>query len=298
MAGRLPPVVVIGASAGGVEALTRLVSKLPADLHAAVFVVLHIPSHTASQLDTILDRVTTMPVRTAQDGDPIEAGRIYVAEADRHLMIDGDGVRVTFGPREGRLRPSIDVLFRSAAATAGPRVIGVVLSGTLDDGTSGLWSIKDRGGQALVQDPATALFPGMPASAIQHVDVDAVLSLDALADAISDRARAMPDGPVLVDVPERLQVETLIAREGNGLQAGVMQLGQVSANTCPECQGVLVQIEEGPITRFRCHTGHAYSMQSLLAAVDRTIQDKLWSAVRVVEERVLLLQQMSKLAPK
>lgn len=293
MHGHVPPVVVIGASAGGVEALTHLVGRLPADLHAAVFVVLHIPSHTRSQLAAILDRASALPAQTACDGDLIEAGRIYVAAADRHLMVDGERMRVTYGPREGRVRPSIDVLFRSAAASAGPRAVGVVLGGMLDDGTSGLWNIKDRGGHALVQDPASTLFPSMPESAIRHVDVDGVLSLDALAHAITGLVAAMPVAPETRDVPERLQIENLIAREGNGLQAGVMGLGQMSANTCPECHGILVQIEEGPITRFRCHTGHSYSLQTLLVEVDRSIQARLWEGVRLVEERILLLRQMA-----
>jgi two-component system chemotaxis response regulator CheB len=279
-----------------VEALSRVVSRLPADLPAAVFVVLHIPAHSPSQLDAILDRASPLPATTARDGDPIEPGRIYVPEADRHLMVDEETVRVTYGPREGRLRPSVDVLFRSAAAAFSRRAVGVVLSGTLDDGTSGLWNIKDRGGIALVQDPATAMFAGMPESAIRHVDVDAVMAPAELAQEIDRRVRAMDDTPEQRDVPERLRIENLIAREGNGLQAGVMKLGVISPNTCPECHGVLVEIREGSILRYRCHTGHSYSLEALLADVDHCIQARLWDTVRVVEERILLLRQMADLA--
>jgi two-component system chemotaxis response regulator CheB len=178
----VPPIIVIGASAGGVPAISALVSRLPGDLDAAVFVVLHIPAHTPSHLASVLGRVATLPVQAAVDGDPLVASRIHVAVADRHLMVDHDRMRLTYGPREGRMRPAIDVLFRSAAAAFAPRVVGILLGGMLDDGTSGLWAIKDRGGCALVEDPAATPFPSMPESAIRHVAVDAVLPVERLAD--------------------------------------------------------------------------------------------------------------------
>jgi two-component system chemotaxis response regulator CheB len=289
-------VVVIGASAGGVGALSTLVRALPADMDAAVFIVLHIPPHTPSNLAIVLGRDSAMPVATARDGDPIVPGEIRVAATDRHLVVDPHVMRLTYGPREGRARPSVDVLFRSAAAAYGPRAIGLILTGLLDDGTAGLWAIKDRGGRALVQDPATAQFPSMPESAIRHVAVDAVLPLDGLADAIL----AMTKRPLPIPsqgVPDWMRIENLIAREGNGLKAGVMGLGAISPYTCPDCHGVLIQIEQGSIQRFRCHTGHSYSLQTLLAETNRAIQSQLWDTVRTIEERILLMRQLAHLAP-
>lgn len=296
MSDPVPHVVVIGASAGGVGALTTLVRALPADLDAAVFIVLHIPPHTPSNLASVLERVSTLPVAIAGDGEPIVAGQIRVAATDRHLVIDPDVMRLTYGPREGRVRPSVDVLFRSTAAAYGPRAIGVVLTGLLDDGTAGLWAIKDRGGRALVQDPATAHFSSMPESAIRHVAIDAVLPLEGLAEEIVTMTRQplpMPNE----DVPAWMRIENLIAREGNGLKAGVMDLGGISPYTCPDCHGVLVQIEQGSIVRFRCHTGHSFSLQTLLAQTNRAIQSQLWDTVRTIEERILLMRQLAQLAP-
>lgn len=290
----LRAVVVMGASAGGVEALKRIVANLPGDLPAAVCIVLHIPSTQPSRLREVLSPVSRLPVLSADDGMPLQAGRIVVARPDRHLMVDRGRLRVTRGPKESRMRPAVDVLFRSAAAAYGPQVIGVVLSGGLDDGTAGLWAIKDRGGVALVQDPATADFPSMPESARAQVDVDAAVPLDRIASEIERRVRSMPL-PVAppADVPERMQVENLIAREGNGLQAGSLALGTKTAYTCPECHGALVEIVEGRVVRFRCHTGHAYSIRSLLTDVDEAIDRSLWDALRAAEERILLLRRIA-----
>ena len=177
-------VVVIGGSAGGVEALLDLVPGLPADLPAAVLVVVHLSPHSPSELARVLANVAQLPVAAAADGETIRAGRIYTASADRHLMIDGSRMRLTNAPKESRHRPAIDVLFRSAADTFGDRVTGVVLTGMLEDGSAGLWAIKDRGGVALVQTPASAAYPDMPRSARRQVEVDAVLDIDALAGAI------------------------------------------------------------------------------------------------------------------
>jgi two-component system chemotaxis response regulator CheB len=294
-----PNIVVVGASAGGVEALSRLLGALPADLPAAVFVVLHIPSHTPSELPLVLDRVSALRVVSAHDGQAIEAGTVYVAPTDRHLMLQGDTVRVTRGPKECRVRPAIDVLFRSAATQHGACVIGVILTGTLDDGTAGLWAIKDHQGVALVQDPQEAAFSSMADSAIAHVGVDLVAPITQLAQEIVRRT-----GKAHVMVPRdpssgrRHRVENEIASNGNGLRSGVMDLGTVSKYTCPDCHGVLVQIEEGSIVRFRCHTGHAFSLKTLIAEVNDAIDTGLWDTLRAVEERVMLLHQMADLAGK
>ena len=291
---RAQRVVVIGASAGGVEALLELFKLLP-PVPAAVLVVLHIPAHTPSNLSSVLATVASMPVVVAVDGDPLRPGEIYVASADRHLAMDGNGLRVTRGPKESRMRPAIDVLFRTASATYGPRAIGVVLSGTLDDGTAGLWAIKERGGIALVQNPRQAKFGSMPESAIQHVAVDLVGDVRELADAISNMTNEPVASADTSDVEGNHDIENEIAMSGNGLRAGVMTLGQVSTYTCPDCHGVLVQIEEGPIVRFRCHTGHAFTLKSLLAEINTSIDHGLWDAIRAIEERILLLRQTASL---
>lgn len=289
-------IVAIGASAGGVEALTGLFRALPPQVDAAFFVVLHIPSHSPSQLDAILASATRMPVAPARDGEPIRGGRVYVAQPDRHLMA-GDGVvRLTRGPKECRMRPSIDVMFRSVALHCGPRAVGVILSGALDDGSAGLWAVKDRGGTALVQAPDEAGFSSMPQSAMRHVAVDKVGTVQALAAEIVRLSQAGPGAHADRAPAAGLALESLIADEGNALQHGVLQLGVPSSYTCPDCHGVLVQIREGTIVRFRCHTGHAFSIQTLLAEVNDAIDNGLWATIRAMEERLLLLRQLAGLA--
>lgn len=289
-------IVVIGASAGGVEALRGFFHALPTGLEAAFLVVLHIPSDTPSQLDRVLSYSTKLPVDIAQDGEPIRNGHVYVASADRHLMATAQGIRLSRGPREGRSRPSIDVLFRSAATAFGSRVIGVVLSGALDDGTAGLWAIKDHQGVTLVQAPGEAMHPSMPQSAIAHVLVDLVGTVQALAARVGELVGTAAPEVMPTTASQLLALENHIAMEGDALKAGVMNLGKVSPYTCPDCHGVLVQIEEGPIVRFRCHTGHAFSLKTLLAEINEAIDNGLWATLRAVEERVMLLRQMEALA--
>jgi len=289
-------VVVIGSSAGGIDALRKFFSSFPHDTSASFLVVQHLSPHSASELDRILQKCTRMHVAFAQDGQRLMPNTVYLAPQDRHLMIEGNQVRVTRGPKECRARPAVDVLFRSAALSFGPRVIGVILTGALDDGTAGLWQIKDRKGLAFVQDPDEAPYSSMPVSAIEHVKVDHVGTINTLVLEIVKMLATRAQLPESEGPSERLKIETLIALEGNGLQAGVMSLGQVSKYTCPECHGVLVQIEEGSGVRFRCHTGHAYSPKSLLVEVNDAIDKGLWDAIRAIEERILLLRQRADIA--
>jgi two-component system chemotaxis response regulator CheB len=286
------PVVVIGASAGGVNALSRLVGALPAALDAAVFIVLHIPAHGRSELAAILQRSSRLPVATAEDGEPVAPGCIRVAPADRHLVLEAGHVRLTRGPRECRARPAVDVLFRSAAAAYGARVIGVILSGTLDDGTAGLWSVKDQGGVALVQDPTTAEHRGMPESACRFIEVDAILEPALLGAEIArlvGRMEAVAPGRV----DEQIRIETRIALQ-RGIERGdVARLGRASSYSCPECHRPLVRIEEGRIDRFRCHNGHAFSPSTLLIDANAAIDRGIWDAIRTVEEREPLLREMA-----
>lgn len=291
-------VVALGASAGGVPILAGVLEGLPADLPAAVFIVQHVSPHSKSRLDVVLQRHSKLRVVAPMDGEEIREGTVYVAHSDRHLMV-GDRVRVTRGPKECRARPSIDVLFRSAAVAFGPRAIGVVLTGMLDDGTAGLWAIKDRGGIALVQAPFSAEYPSMPESALQHVAADAVLPASELAAEIARRCRRMNEFKghrPPSQGSDRLALESRIAAEDNALEAGVLGLGTASTYTCPECQGVLMQIDEGANVRFRCHTGHAFSTRTLLADLDASIDQSLWSTLRAIEERIMLLQQMGSVA--
>lgn len=291
-------IVVIGASAGGIEALRMLFARLSPDSSTSYFVVQHLSPSYSSQLDRILQSSTPIPVAFASDRQPIMPDMVYLASPDRHMMIEDSRIRITRGPRENRARPAIDVLFRSASLAFGAHVIGVILTGSLDDGTAGLWQIKDRQGLAFVQDPQEAFQASMPQSAIEHVDTDFVGTIDQLAAKI--RWQVAQELPLPLGVPPQHaeQIETMVALGENGMQAGVMELGKPSKYSCPECNGVLIQVDEGPIVRFRCHTGHAYSIQSLLTEVNDTVDVSLWSTVRAIEERILILQQLADLADK
>jgi two-component system chemotaxis response regulator CheB len=285
-------IIVIGASAGGFEALTHVIAALPKNLAAAVFVVLHIPTHSPTNLHSILDRAGPLRAVEVTDGEAVEEGRIYVGATDRHLMVEAGKVRLPRGPRENRFRPAIDVLFRSAAQEYGPRVIGVVLGGLLDDGTAGLWSIKDRAGTTVVQSEQEARDPDMIRSAKKFVQIDHELPVADIA-ALLVRLTSEQVEPGEVKAPAHgLTLEVKTALEGNALKRGVMKLGEISGNTCPECHGVLVKIREDRILRFRCHTGHAYSLETLLADVGEEIDKTLWGAVRAIEERAILLREM------
>ncbi|MEW5929532.1 MAG: chemotaxis protein CheB [Gemmatimonadota bacterium] len=286
-------IIVIGASAGGIDALKELLGGLPGDLPAAVFVVMHVAADSPGVLPRMLQDTSPLPVAHARDGEPIERGRVYVAPPDCHLLLERDRVRLSRGPKENLSRPSIDPLFRSAAYVFGARVVGVVLTGRLDDGTAGLWAVKRRGGAALVQDPEDATYPSMPRSAIRYVEVDTVAPAAALGPVLARLAGEPPPPERGGEASRELEVETRIARDDNALGAGVLDLGPFTPFTCPECHGVLVSLGEGGVPRFRCHTGHAYSLDSLLAAVSVSMEDTLWTALRAIEEGILLLEHVA-----
>ena len=287
-------IVVVGASAGGMGALERLVAGLPKDFPAAMFVVWHLSPGVRSVLPRVLERAGPLPAVNPTDGDRIEPGRIYVAPNDHHLLLEKGYIRVTRGPKENRFRPAIDPLFRSAAYIYGPRTIGVVLTGALDDGTSGLWSIKLRGGTAIVQDPEDAQHRSMPLSALENVDVDYKLPADRmgalLARLVAEEAAPQPD--VAAPHLERMQAEMKIAEGADALEQDVRRFGELSAFTCPECNGVLTLLKDGTIRRYRCHTGHAYSADALVESTTEQVEHQLWSAVRSLDETVLLLNQL------
>ncbi len=281
-------IVVVGASAGGVEALMDLVRGLPADLPAAVFVVLHIPPQSTSVLPQILDRAGPLPARHAVDGAPIIRGQILVAPPDHHLLVEQGHIRLSRGPRENRTRPAVDPLFRSAARTYGPRVLGVVLSGALDDGTSGLAAIKARGGVAIVQDPAEAIFPSMAQSAIDHVAVDHILFTSQIGPLLAGLARedVVEEGAPAVSRELDLEVEAaaadgaVLGRHGHP--------GIPSSMACPECGGSLWELGDGGLLRFRCRVGHAFSSGSLLAEQAEQLEGALWAALWNLDEQANL----------
>ena len=287
-------IVVIGASAGGIEALRSLVAALPADFAASVFIVLHTSSSAPGVLDRILNADGGPRAKSATHRERIEPGRIYVAPPDQHMIIVPGMIELTRGPRENRFRPAIDPLFRSAAQTYGPRVVGVILTGGLDDGTNGLWTVKQLGGTAVVQDPAEALAPSMPLSALRHVRADHVVRIAELAPLLV-RLAATPADAAEGDlaVPKQVNIEVNIAREEKASDVGVWTLGEPSKYTCPECHGVLLQVKDGTPPRFRCHTGHAYTLESLLSEMDEVIEDTLWSAIRALEERAMVMREAS-----
>lgn len=292
-AGTAPQVIVIGGSAGSLTPIKRILSALPTEIAAAVFVVMHIG--TDSRLPEVLRRSTPLPVSYPADGESFVAGRVYVALPDYHMMLDPDRVLVRRGPLENRVRPSVDALFRSAAYLHGERVAGVMLSGCLHDGSAGLWAIKHRGGLAIAQRPDDAEFSSMPESAIEHVQVDHIVAHDAVAPILVSWASAQATaGPRTVKRDEisarAMEIETRIAAGEHALSAGVLELGVPSRFSCPECHGVLAQIEEGTHVRFRCHTGHAYSLQSLLHESAQQGETILANALRVLEETLLLVE--------
>lgn len=287
-------IIVIGTSAGGIDALRTLAAALPANLDATLFIVLHTSPDSPGILAQIIDRAGPLPAMSAVRGDRIEKGRIYVAPPDHHLLVEPGRIELTRGPRENRFRPAIDPLFRSAARAYGPRVVGVILTGGLDDGTNGLSIVKRLGGTTVVQDPAEALAPSMPMSALRHVRVDYTVRLAELAPLLVRLAASPADAAEGgLTVPEEVNIEVNIAKEKKATDAGVLTLGDPSIYACPECHGVLLQMKEAAPLRFRCHTGHGYTLESLLSEMDEVIEDSLWNAIRALEERAMLMRQAS-----
>jgi two-component system chemotaxis response regulator CheB len=287
-------IVVIGASAGGMEALQTLVGRFPAELLASVFVVWHLSPGAKSILPSVLSKAGPLRAAHPEDGDRIEPGRIYVAPNDHHMLLEKGYIRVARGPKENRFRPAIDPLFRSAAYIYGPRVIGVILTGALDDGTAGLWTIKLRGGTAIVQDPSEALIRSMPLSALDNVSVDHRLPAAEIGDLIARLARE--EAPARVGVnpeeDEKTRHEVRIAKEREALEEDLMRFGELSPFTCPECHGVLTMLREGKIVRFRCHTGHAFSSDTLLTSNSEELEARLWDAVRASDESIMMLNRL------
>lgn len=287
-------IIVVGASAGGVETLNRLVQYLPSRLPAAIFVVLHLPSQGTSVLPSILNRAlkkrhqdSSIKALHPRDGEAIEYGRIYIAPADQHLLVKEGYIRLTRGPKENSHRPAVDPLFRTAAQAYGARVIGIVLSGNLDDGTAGLLAVKQRGGVAIVQDPNEATYSGMPNSAIENVAVDHILRVTEIVPVLVELAH-QPVEQEAVAVSNDMKMEVDIAELKLEAMQNSDRPGKPSPFGCPDCGGVLWELDEGDLTRFRCRTGHAYAAKSLLAKQSEAVEEALWKALRALEEKAVL----------
>lgn len=286
-------VIVVGASAGGVEALRAVVAGLPPDLPAPVVVVLHIPPGSPSALPGILDRAGPLPAVAAEHLGALQDGVVHVAPADHHVLVADGSLRLSGGPAENGHRPAIDPLFRSAALAYGPRAIGVVLSGTRDDGTAGLAAIAARGGRALVQDPQDAGYASMPEHALDQVLDAGVHPAAELGPVLADLARR--PGTLPVPVPagdELLRAESEQTTTGSPA-TGRLPTARPSTFSCPSCSGVLFELPGTPAPRFRCRGGHTWSPTTLADEASRGVGDTLWAAVRALEEQAELLERLA-----
>ncbi|PYY10950.1 MAG: chemotaxis protein CheB [Acidobacteria bacterium] len=277
-------IVVIGASAGGVEALKCIADQLSPDIQAAIFVVMHLSPDSSSFLPAILNRHSCVPAIQAEDGLPIEAGKIYIAPPDRHLLLECKEMRVVRGPKHNRHRPAIDLLFRTAARNHGPQVIGVILTGFLDDGSSGLLAIKNAGGIAVVQDPVDAEVASMPKSALQQVQPDFCVPSSEI-------------GGLINQLVAQVEGKAMLAQQaGNGTPVKPSPKGTQTSFTCPDCHGAIWEVEENAEVRFECRVGHAYSPQGMQEANEEDVERSLWVALRALEESAALEQRLADLS--
>jgi two-component system, chemotaxis family, protein-glutamate methylesterase/glutaminase len=290
--------IAIGASAGGFELVVDIASQLPEDLPAPVFVTMHVPAYHRSYLPSILSRAGKLHAIHPEDGRRIEPGLIYVAPPDHHLLVDDGHIAVKRGPKENGFRPSIDALFRSAAYSYGRKAIGVVLSGALHDGTSGLWTIKHLGGTAIVQDPHEAQYASMPRSALEYVDADYTAKASEISGLLVRLANEPSEGNKMVcnqvekDLENRIAKEVEIAAGTNVSQKTILELGELTPLTCPACYGTLIRIKEDKLSRFRCHTVHGFTEDALLEGIMQSTGERIWQVTRGLQETVILLQHM------
>jgi two-component system chemotaxis response regulator CheB len=288
--------IVIGTSAGGMTALTRLVAQLPATLPAAVLVVQHLaPDALGEPLVARLAAHTELHCQLARNGAPLAAGHLYLAPPDRHLLVKDQRLLVTRGPRENSYRPAADALFRAAAVEYDSFVVGVVLTGMLHDGTAGLDFVKRCGGTTVVQSDAE--FASMPESALRQVAIDHAVPLAELGalllKLVGDPTPAPTPAEVAAHIPPDLQLEAAIAARVVGTTEEAAQLGQPSSLTCPDCGGALWEVTHGSVLRFRCHTGHAFTAEALAESAQHALEETLWVALRMMEERKNLLSNMA-----
>jgi two-component system, chemotaxis family, protein-glutamate methylesterase/glutaminase len=282
-------VIGIGASAGGVDALTKVFSQLRAEMSGAILVVLHLAPASRSLLPSILDRLTPLSVRTAEDGEPIEWGQVYVAPPDHHLLVQDGRIALTRGPKENGVRPAVDTMFRSLAATFGSKAVAVVLSGALGDGSNGALAVARAGGMVIVQDPEEAVVPSMPERALAAVgDVDHVLPASAIGELLAN----MTETPV-----KMLEDRAMVAPQDPIEESRHRPEGPATGYTCPECSGALWELREGEIVRYRCRVGHSYSEDAILVEQGSAVEAALWAALEVLEERAELLRRIADRRP-
>jgi len=289
-------IIVIGASMGGVEALSHLVAQFPEDLPASICVVLHVAAEHRSLLPEILTRIGPLPARHPQDHEPLEHGQIYVAPNDHHLMLEVGHVRVVKGPLENGHRPAVDPLFRSAARAYGPRVVGVILTGALNCGTVGLLSVKAQGGIAVVQDPDEAACADMPRSALEYVNVDHCVRLGRMGQLLT-RLVSTPVRTARRRRPSKQldhEVELLLSNPAAGNKPP--DAGSPSHFSCPDCGGILFEVKQSGLLRYRCRVGHGYTNEALANGQEEMVDSALWAAVRALEESAALAQRMARSA--
>jgi two-component system chemotaxis response regulator CheB len=282
-------IVVVGGSAGALEQALAMARGLPADFPAALFLVIHFPSTARSVLPDLLARSGPLPAAHASDGEAIRPGRIYVAPPDSHLVLSGQRLRLDRGPKENGHRPAIDPLFRSAAESFGSRVIGVILSGNLSDGTAGLQAIRRRGGRALVVDPELVVHDSMPRHAINRVPVSRVVAPDQIAAAISELiAEPWKEVAPVTESPAMHASEAEVVQRDRERNPGIP-----STYACPECHGTLWELQDGDVLSFRCRIGHAFAADALVAEADEALEAALWTALRALEEHGALARRMA-----
>ena len=295
--------ITIGTSAGGIKALQTLIGQLPKNFPAAISIVQHLSNEAASNLVTVLSKVSQLPIEFAKDQQLIELSHIYLAPPDFHLIVQGERLRVIRGPRENRMRPAIDPLFRTAAVTYRSYATGVILTGMLDDGTAGLQAIESCGGMTIVQDPSDAAYSSMPKSAIANVKVDRIAPLKDIPDILIERVKQTP--ALVSEVPADLLLEAPITKEAITEPETMKQIGKPVAHSCPSCGGPLWQIgnstklldkskqfSKESLLRYRCHIGHAFTSRTLIEEQNEATEKALWIALRTLEERGRLLKNM------
>jgi two-component system, chemotaxis family, protein-glutamate methylesterase/glutaminase len=282
--------VAIGASAGGVEALVSLCTKLPPEFPATILITQHLPSHADSALDQVLTRAGPLPAKFAGQGDALRKGQIFLAPPGSHLIAAGDRLVLGRGPRENHVRPAIDPMLRSVAVCCGSRAVGVVLTGTLGDGASGLKAIQQCGGISVVQDPDDAAFSEMPRTALNRSMPDHIVRLADLPLLLNSLVQR-PAGDAK-PCPESLRFEVGIATGQKASMGDMDQLGRRSVLTCPECNGVMWEIDDEDLSHYRCHTGHAYGADMMTLALDENVRRALASALRTLEERIALTEKL------
>jgi len=284
-------IIVIGASAGGINASRELITQLSGNIEAAVFIILHLSGKAIS--DILVQRLqsyTSLTCKIARNGEPIRKGTLYVAPSDYHMLVQKGQVVIGQGPAENRWRPSIDVLFRSAAAAYSTRVIGIILTGMLNDGASGMHAIKRSGGTCIVQDPNKAEFPDMPLSVLNNQEVDYCVELSRMGPLLKKLMQRTVEEK---EAPADVLAEAELAERTSTNIGKVRDLGTRSIYVCPDCGGGLWQMKEDSVDRYRCHVGHAYTEKDLFVKQGESLENTLWVALRMMEERSVLLEKMA-----